>query len=210
VVRENQGTRMSLAAIIESLIFTAETALSLDRLCDLLSEFERDDIRAALAELVGSHEGRDGGIQLAEVAGGWQFRTRPDFQQYVVRHVKTKASKFSQSSLETLAIVAYRQPITRAEVEHLRGVDCGGVLKSLLEKRLVRILGKKDIPGRPLIYGTSREFLEVFGLKDLKSLPTLKEIQALDDIPQYERQEELPLGEEKGIVNEETPSLFEE
>jgi len=201
---------MSLAAIIESLIFTAETALSLDRLCDLLSEFERDDIRAALAELVGSHEGRDGGIQLAEVAGGWQFRTRPDFQQYVVRHVKTKASKFSQSSLETLAIVAYRQPITRAEVEHLRGVDCGGVLKSLLEKRLVRILGKKDIPGRPLIYGTSREFLEVFGLKDLKSLPTLKEIQALDDIPQYERQEELPLGEEKGIVNEETPSLFEE
>lgn len=201
---------MSIAAIIESLIFTAETALSLDRLCDMLPEFERDDIRAALAELVGSHEGRDGGIQLAEVAGGWQFRTRPDFQQYVVRHVKTKASKFSQSSLETLAIVAYRQPITRAEVEHLRGVDCGGVLKSLLEKRLVRILGKKDIPGRPLIYGTSREFLEVFGLKDLKSLPTLKEIQALDDIPQYERQEELPLGEDTRGSTEETLSLFEE
>lgn len=200
---------MSLPAIIESLFFTAETALSLDRLCDILPEFERDDIRAALAELAGSHEGRDGGIQLVEVAGGWQFRTRPDFQQYVARHVKIKASKFSQSSLETLAIVAYRQPITRAEVEHLRGVDCGGVLKALLEKRLVRILGKKDIPGRPLIYGTSREFLEVFGLKDLKSLPTLKEIQALDDIPQYERQEELPLGEEQGNVGEETPSLFE-
>ena len=200
---------MSLPAIIESIVFAADTALSLDRLCEMLPEFERDDIRAALAELVGSHEGRDGGIQLAEVAGGWQFRTRPDFQQYVVRQVKTKASKFSQSSLETLAIVAYRQPITRAEVEHLRGVDCGGVLKSLLEKRLVRILGKKDIPGRPLIYGTSKEFLEVFGLKDLKSLPTLKEIQALDDVPQYERQEELPLGQEDGQPIEETPSLFE-
>ncbi len=200
---------MSLPAIIECIIFTAETALSLDRLCEMLPEFERDDIRAALAGLVGSHEGRGGGVQLAEVAGGWQFRTRPDYQQYVVRHVKTKASKFSQSSLETLAIVAYRQPLTRAEVEHLRGVDCGGVLKSLLEKRLIKILGKKDIPGRPLIYGTSREFLEVFGLKDLKSLPTLKEIQALEDVPQYERQEELPLGQEEGTKEEGTPSLFD-
>jgi len=200
---------MSLPAIIECIIFAAETAISLDRLCDMLPEFGRDDIRAALADLVGSHEGRGGGIQLVEVAGGWQFRTRPGFQQYVVRHVKTKASRFSQSSLETLAIVAYRQPITRAEVEHLRGVDCGGVLKSLLEKRLVRILGKKDIPGRPLIYGTSKEFLEVFGLKDLKSLPTLKEIQALDTVPQYERQEELPLGQKEGVSEEDTPSLFE-
>lgn len=199
---------MSLPAIIECIVFTADSPLSLDRLCELLPEFERDDIRTALAELVGSHESRCGGVQLAEVAGGWQFRTHPDFQQYVLRHVKTKASRFSQSSLETLAIVAYRQPITRAEVEHLRGVDCGGVLKSLLEKRLVRILGKKDIPGRPLIYGTSKEFLEVFGLKDLKSLPTLKEIQALDDVPQYERQEELPLGQAVGVSEEETPSLF--
>jgi segregation and condensation protein B len=126
----------------------------------------------------------------------------------VTRHIKAKSAKFSQSALETLAIVAYRQPITRAEVEHLRGVDCGGVLKSLLEKRLVRILGKKDIPGRPLIYGTSKEFLEIFGLKDLKSLPTLKEIQALDDIPHYEQQEELPLGQEGGVAKEEPPSLF--
>ncbi|MDA8414204.1 MAG: SMC-Scp complex subunit ScpB [Desulfobacteraceae bacterium] len=201
---------MSLPAIIESIIFAAESAVSLDRLCDMLSEFERDDIRVALAELAGSHEGRNGGVHLAEVAGGWQFRTRPEFHQYVVRHVKTKASRFSQSSLETLAIVAYRQPITRAEVEHLRGVDCGGVLKSLLEKRLVRILGKKDIPGRPLIYGTSKEFLEVFGLKDLKSLPTLREIQSLADVPQFERQEELPLGQDEGVSEEDSLSLFEE
>jgi len=200
---------MSLPAIIESIVFTAETAISLERLCELLSEFERDDIKAALATLVDSYEERGGGVHLAEVAGGWQFRTRPGFQQYVVRQIKTKSARFSQSALETLAIVAYRQPITRAEVEHLRGVDCGGVLKSLLEKRLVRILGKKDIPGRPLIYGTSREFLEVFGLKNLKSLPTLKEIQALDGVPQYEPQEELPLGQGDGLSEEENPSLFE-
>jgi segregation and condensation protein B len=175
----------------------------------MLPEFPRDDIKAALAELSEFHESRSGGMYLAEVAGGWQFRTRPDFQQYVTRHIKVKSAKFSQSALESLAIIAYRQPITRAEVEHLRGVDCGGVLKSLLEKRLVRILGKKDIPGRPLIYGTSKEFLEVFGLKDLKSLPTLREIQALDDVPQYERQEELPLGQESTVVEEDTPSLFE-
>src|SRR6185369_3457436 len=188
-----------LPAIIESLIFSAESALSTDRLCELLDEFERDGIKSALAELVASYQGRGGGFELVEVAGGWQFRTRPAFHGYITRHIKTRTAKLSQSALETLAIIAYRQPITRAEVEHLRGVDCGGVLKSLLEKHLVRILGKKDIPGRPLIYGTSKEFLEIFGLKDLKSLPTLKEIQALDAVPKYERQEELQLEPEKTI-----------
>jgi len=184
---------MTLSAIIESIIFASESPLSLDRLCDLLPEFEREKIKTSLKELVLMHEERCGGFQLLEVAGGWQFRTLPDLQQYVVRHVKTRAVKFSQSALETLAIVAYRQPVTRSEVEHLRGVDCGGVLKTLLDKRLVRILGKKDIPGRPLIYGTSKEFLETFGLKNLKGLPTLKEIQALDESPYYEQQDELPL-----------------
>ena len=188
-----------LSSIIESLIFTAEAALSTDRLCELLPEYERDDIKSALAELLAYYQGRGGGFELVEVAGGWQFRTRAALHSYITRHIKTRISKFSQSALETLAIVAYRQPITRVEVEHLRGVDCGGVLKTLLEKHLVRILGKKDIPGRPLIYGTSKEFLEIFGLKDLKSLPTLREIQALDEQPQYERQEELQLEPEKPV-----------
>ncbi|MBI5483543.1 MAG: SMC-Scp complex subunit ScpB [Deltaproteobacteria bacterium] len=195
-----------LSAIIECLVFTAESALTTDRICELLHEFERDAIKASLSELAAFHSGRSGGFDLVEVAGGWQFRTRPGLQEYVTRQIKTKASKFSQSSLETLAIIAYRQPITRAEVEHLRGVDCGAVLKSLLEKKQVKILGKKDIPGRPLIYGTSKEFLETFGLKDLKSLPTLREIQALDETPQYERQEELPLGQSSsGPVEGELP-----
>jgi segregation and condensation protein B len=197
-----------LSAIIESLVFTAEAALSTDRICELLSEFERSEIKSALAELAAFYQERAGGFELVEVAGGWQFRTRTPFHSYITRHIKTRAAKFSQSALETLAIIAYRQPITRAEVEHLRGVDCGGVLKSLLEKHLVRILGKKDIPGRPLIYGTSKEFLEIFGLKDLKSLPTLKEIQALDAAPQYERQEELQLEPDK-VVPVESDLPFE-
>ena len=201
---------MSITAIVESIIFTADSPCSVDRLCEMLPEFERDAIKGALIDLAASCDQRAGGVQLVEVGGGWQYRTHPDYQQYVARHIKSKTARFSQSALETLAIVAYRQPITRVEVEHLRGVDCGGVMKSLLEKRLVKILGKKDIPGRPLIYGTSKDFLEVFGLKDLKSLPTLKEIQALDDIPLYERQEELPLSQGEGGEMEESPSLFEE
>lgn len=186
-----------LSAIIESLIFSTDSALSIERICDLLNEFDRSDIKAALSELLEYYHGREGGIDLVEVAGGWQFRTRPSFNSFITRHIKTRPEKFSQSALETLAIIAYRQPVTRAEIEYFRGVDCGGVLKSLLEKQLVKILGKKDIPGRPLIYGTSKKFLEMFGLKNLKSLPTVKEIQALDVVPPFERQEELPLEPEK-------------
>ena len=184
---------MSLSAIIESIVFSADTPVSLDRLCELLHEYERPEIKAALLERVTFHEQRNGGFYLVNIAGGWQFRTHSSLRNYVVRHVKTKSVKFSQSALETLAIVAYRQPVTRSEIEYLRGVDCGGVLRTLLEKKLLRIMGKKDLPGRPLIYGTSKEFLEVFGLKDLKSLPTLKEIQALDDVQRFEQREELPL-----------------
>lgn len=187
---------MKLTAIVESVLFAADTPLSLDRLCELLHEFQRGDIRDALQELVARHGEWDGGVELVNVAGGWQFRTKPACQPYVLRHVRNRPNKFSPSALETLAIVAYRQPVTRSEIEYLRGVDCGGVLRTLLEKKLIRILGKKDIPGRPLIYGTSKEFLEVFGLRDLKSLPTLKEIQALDETPHFERQEELLLEED--------------
>ena len=180
--------------ILESLIFVSDAPLSLDRMCILLEEFDRGDIRSALMELTADYRQRGGAIILTEVAGGYQFRTLPEYADYLKRLTKTRAPKFSQSALETLAIVAYRQPITRAEIEYLRGVDCGGVLKTCLEKRLVRILGKKDVPGRPLIYGTTKEFLEMFSLKDLASLPTLKEIQDLGDRAFDDGQQDLPLG----------------
>ncbi len=183
----------SLNAIIEGLLFVADGPMSLDRLTELLPDYERASVRLAVQELRDDYDQRGAGIHLAEVAGGWQLRTIPELMPYLSRMVKGRPARFSQSALETLAIVAYRQPITRQEIEYLRGVDTGAVLKTLLDKRLIKIMGKKDIPGRPIIYGTTKEFLEVFNLKDLKGLPTLREIQALDEAPLFEVQEELPL-----------------
>ena len=183
----------SLKSVVESLLFVHDQPLSLDRLSTLLEEHERSDIRLALDELLAEYGASERGIVLAQVAGGYQLRSRPENADYIRRLTKSRGVKFSQSALETLSIIAYRQPITRAEVEYLRGVDSGGVLKSLLEKKLLRILGKKDVPGKPLIYGTSREFLELFGLKDLASLPTLKEIQELAPPDPFADQPELPL-----------------
>jgi segregation and condensation protein B len=194
-----------LKSIVESLIFISEEPMSLDRLCGILHEYDRDDIRTCLNELKTEYNNPERGIFLAEVAKRFQFRTREENGDFVRRLVKTKSSRFSQSALETLAITAYRQPITRAEIEYLRGVDSGGVIKTLLEKKLIKILGKKDIPGRPLIYGTTRYFLELFSLKDLKSLPTLREIEDLVGEGIYEQQEELPLDGVFQATTEEPP-----
>ena len=182
----------SLESIVESLLFISDAPLTLDRLCAILEEYDRPAIAAAVARLREAYDKPERGVQLAQVAGGYQLRSRPENADFIRRLVRGKIFKFSRSALETLAVIAYRQPITRAEVEYLRGVDTGGVLKTLLEKKMVRILGKKDIPGKPLIYGTTREFLEAFSLKNLASLPTLKDIQELAGTGDTE-QAELPL-----------------
>ncbi|MBT0664360.1 SMC-Scp complex subunit ScpB [Geobacter pelophilus] len=180
-------------ALLEGLLFVADGPLSMDRLVSILHEFEKQELIAALDELRLECERNARGIVLAEVAGGYQFRTRPEHAEVMRRLQRSRPSKFSQSALESLAIIAYRQPVTRAEIEYLRGVDCGGVVKTLLERKLIRILGKKDVPGRPIVYGTTREFLETFNLKNLNALPTLREIQDLAELPVYEEQGELPL-----------------
>lgn len=186
-------SRLDCKALIEGLLFIADGPLSIDRLVSLLEGFEKSEILSAIEDLRSDCEHNMRGIVLAEVAGGYQLRTRPEHAEVMRRMFKSRASRLSQSALETLAIVAYRQPVTRAEVEYLRGVDCGGVVKTLLEKKLIRILGKKDVPGRPIVYGTTREFLETFNLKNLSALPTLREIQELAEVPVYEEQGELPL-----------------
>ena len=188
-------TSVNLKALLEALLFVSDTPLTLDRLALLLEEFEKVEIASALSELRAECEHPDRGVVLAEVAGGFQLRTRSEHAEYLKRLQRTKGTKFSQSALEALAIIAYRQPITRVEIEYLRGVDSGGVLKTLLERKLIRILGKKDVPGKPLVYGTTREFLEVFGLRNLSNLPSLKEIQDLAEPPVFEEQAELPLGD---------------
>lgn len=203
-------TDYRIKSIVESLIFISEEPMSLDRLCGILHEYDRDVIRTCIHELQAEYDNPERGIFLAEVAKRYQFRTREENGDYIRRLVKTKSTRFSQSALETLAITAYRQPITRAEIEYLRGVDSGGVIKTLLEKKLIKILGKKDIPGRPLIYGTTRYFLEMFSLKDLKSLPTLREIEDLAGEGVFERQEELPLEAVLRTTEEETTSSGDE
>jgi segregation and condensation protein B len=123
------------------------------------------------------YETRQGGFYLNPVAGGYQIRTRPEYMEYIKRLLQPKPQRLSKAALEALAIIAYKQPVIRADIEHLRGVDCGGVLRVLLERKFIRVLGRKEIPGRPLIYATTKRFLEVFGLKNLKDLPTPKEIE---------------------------------
>ena len=188
-------TAIDLKALVEGLLFVTDTPLTLDRLCDLLEEFDRSEIRAAVESLQADYDREERGIQLVPVAGGFQLRSRSEHADYLRRLKRSKSVKFSPSALETLAIIAYRQPITRGEIEYLRGVDSGGVLKSLLDRKLVRMLGKKDIPGKPIIYGTTREFMEVFNLKDLAGLPPLKEIQELIEAGHDSDQAELPLVE---------------
>ncbi len=173
------GGAGKLVRIVEALLFASESPLTLERMHTVLEEYERSEIQNALKKLIHEYAVRDCALEIVEVASGYQVRTRPEFASWIRRLKQQRPPRLSRSSLETLAIIAYNQPITRAEIEHIRGVDSMAVLGSLVEKQLVRILGRKDVPGRPLIYGTTPEFLEVFGLKNLKSLPTLKEIEEM-------------------------------
>jgi segregation and condensation protein B len=167
-----------LKPLVEGLLFAAEGPVRPEQIAATL-EIERSEAAAILQGLAEEYRRAGRGFVVEQVAGGYQFRTRPEHSRWLRRFRKSRAFRFSRQALETLAIVAYRQPVTRADIDYLRGVDSGGVLKTLLDKRLVRILGKKDIPGRPLLYGTSSEFLELFGLRDLGGLPSLKEFSDL-------------------------------
>jgi|GEM_PF-96369 len=172
----------NIKAIIESLIFVSGEPVSLNQLKRVLAPAAGDEIRQALQVLITEYNDRVGGFILKEVAGGYQFRTRSEFNQWIKLLIRPKTPRLSKAALETLAVIAYKQPIIRSDIEHIRGVDCGGVLRVLLERTLIRVLGRKEIPGRPLIYGTTKHFLAVFDLKDLKDLPTPKEIEDLEEV----------------------------
>ncbi len=171
---------MDMKPIIESLLFVSKEPLSLDRLAALLPEMEPEQVRAAVSALMDEYSERAGGFHLVRVAGGYQFRTRSEHKTWVKRLNQASPLRLSRAALETLTIVAYKQPVIRSDIEHIRGVDSGGVIRSLLDLKLIRVLGRKDIPGRPLIYSTTRYFLELFGLSDIKDLPTLKEMDELE------------------------------
>ncbi len=194
---------LTLKSAIEALLFIAGTPLSMERLKTLFQEEAApEQIEAQLSQLQQDYDGRSSGIMLAEVAGGFQLATRPENASWVRKFRTVKAStRLSRPALETLAIVAYKQPITRTEVESIRGVNIGGIMRNLMERRLVKIVGKKDVPGKPMLYGTTTEFLQYFGLKDLASLPTLKEFQELE--AGEEVMEEVPAAQGENAEREE-------
>ncbi|MEW5948095.1 MAG: SMC-Scp complex subunit ScpB [Thermodesulfobacteriota bacterium] len=169
-----------LKKILEALIFVSETPLRRDKIIDALPEYKKEEIEATLIQLKDEYDAEGRSFALYEVAEGFQFRTRPEYRDWIARLKKSAPARLSREAMETLAIIAYKQPILRSEIERIRGVDVSGVLKSLLEKKLIRIVGRnKELAGKPLIYGTTQRFLEVFDLRDLSSLPSLKEIKAL-------------------------------
>jgi segregation and condensation protein B len=181
--------REQLKAIIECLIFTSEIPITVDKILNVVEDISKKEIKELIEELMEEYQNQDRGIFIREVAHGYQFCTKSEYSLWVQKFRKTKPYHLSQAVLETLAIITYKQPVTKAEVEAIRGVDCSGVVKSLMDKKLVTILGKKDVIGRPFLYGTTPKFLEVFGLDKLANLPTIEAIEQKKD-------SELPLFKE--------------
>lgn len=167
---------------IESIIFISDQPVSVDKLSLVFPDMERAQLRKCLKELVEEWEKFGRGFLLSEIAGGFQFRTDPKYSEDIATYnKKVKKFRLSRAALEVTAIIAYKQPVTRVEIESIRGVDSSGVINVLLERRVIEIKGRKEVIGKPFLYGTTSEFLEVFGLKSLNDLPTLKE---LDEITQ--------------------------
>jgi len=165
-----------LKAILEALIFASPEPLTPKAIYKLLDSEPKEDVQAAIAELKQDYE-RPGGLQLVEVAGGYQIVTRPDLHEWVRRlfHERT-TQKLTVQGLETLAVIAYRQPITAAEITEIRGVNTSGVLNTLLERHLIKIVGRKQVVGRPFLYATTKEFLIRFGLNDMSDLPKVEDM----------------------------------
>ena len=167
--------------LIESIIFVSSKPVTVKEFKHYFKDYETRDLKNILNELLEEWKNSDRGFILVEVSDGYQFRSRPDFADDIIDFNKEiKKFRLSKASLEVLAITAYKQPVTRVEIEQIRGVECSGVINLLLEKRLLEIRGRKDVPGKPFLYGTTDEFLETFNLKNLKDLPSLREIEELD------------------------------
>lgn len=177
--------REDVKSILESVLLVADGPQSVQRLGEVLEGTDKGTIESALKELQSELETQNRGIRLAEVAGGYQLRTPKANADWVKKFLGGRPARMGKATLETLAIIAYRQPITRAEIEAIRGVDVDGVVATLLERNLIRAVARKDVPGRPFLYGTTAEFLQLFNLQDLSHLPTLKEMEeiSLPEVP---------------------------
>ncbi|MDR1109465.1 MAG: SMC-Scp complex subunit ScpB [Deltaproteobacteria bacterium] len=168
----------SLKTIVEGLLFVSDQALSLEKLAEIIEDGSGPEgVGRAIEELNAEYALADRAFSIREVAEGFQLRTRPDLAPYALRLKRNTPAKLSKAALETLAVIAYRQPVLRAEIEKIRGVDAGGIIKTLLDKELIRISSRREsLPGRPMLYSTTHKFLETFELSDLASLPTIDEL----------------------------------
>lgn len=193
----------NISSVIEALILTSETPIPLEKICALLDEVDKTQVKDALDRLIAGYEERKTGISIQEVAGGFQFRTRPEMAPWVKKLKGTKPASLSPAALETLAIVAYRQPIVKSDIESIRGVDVGAPLKTLLDRKLIRIVGRMDVPGKPIIYGTTKKFLEVFNLNELSDLPTMRELKELTEHQEILEQETIDFDAAQSEVYEE-------
>jgi len=178
-IQKNARTTAELVALVEALIFVADEPITAKLLAEVLEE-ERESVQAAIEELAREYESRESGLQIREIAGGWQISTRTEFHEEVRKFLKTRPSaKLSLASLETLAVIAYKQPVTVPEILEIRGVQSATSIKTLLDKRLIVAKGRKEAVGRPMQYGTSKDFLIQFGLKDLSELPSIEDFEDL-------------------------------
>jgi len=167
--------------IIEAVVLASPEPISAARIAELLPRCNPTKVRALVKELNESYVESHRAFEIWEVAGGYQLRSLPEFAPYLKQIQKTRPLRLSGAALEVLSVVAYRQPVTRAEIDHIRGVDSGAVLRSLLDRQLVRIAGHREVPGRPIVYATTRRFLEVFGLSRLGDLPNLRELEDITE-----------------------------
>jgi len=168
----------NLKAVIEALLFASDKPLPLERMRNALDNMDAAQIRGILEELKNDYEKSERGVRIAEIAGGFQIITAPSFAPFLKKLYKDRhADKLSKPALETLAIIAYKQPVTKLEVESLRSVNVDGVFYNLMDKGLIRVAGRKKAPGRPKVYGTTAQFLEYFGLKSLEELPKIENFQ---------------------------------
>lgn len=175
---EISATRDELKPVIEALLFVADEPLPFKQLCKILGDVPEEDVMRALSELVADYEKRESGLEAREIAGGWRISTRPQYHEFIRKYLKSRPSaRLSLPALETLAVIAYKQPITIPEILEIRGVTSSSAVKTLLEKRLIVTKGRKETVGRPMMYGTSKEFLIQFGLKDLSELPSIEDFE---------------------------------
>lgn len=191
--RAGSGMKGEYLPILEALLFASPDPLPIGQLQELFDDGDRENIVQGLQQLKELYESKGSGLTIIEVAGGFRMSTRPDLHPWLSRLARARPSRLSRPALETVAIVAYRQPITKAEIEAIRGVSVDGVLKTLIERGLIRIVGRKREVGRPILYGTSRAFLEYFGFQELTELPSLHELETM--VPTREETAQLTVTE---------------